>query len=269
LQRGWTQSAIENFLGEPDDTAVNPHYRSGPRIQLFAQPRVEVAENSLRFQKWAGKAEKRRQAARQAAEKAQVLVKTEVKKVENAWEQLKPLKNWQNQTFYKFDWEDFGLAERGDKFAQKEEAVKAARKMLKKSYWIPLRLFFEGFAQWGQDSINSKEHASSIAESIAKEGWNGIPLVSFFLEDKLGRVQLESGHHRWLALKQLHESGQIDGEFCVPIFNLKFAPSCFQEQAKEDAQQALDYLDAGLYSFAMKMYSRENVLLGLCSGIDN
>jgi hypothetical protein len=49
-ERGWTDSLIKTFLGEPDNTAPNPHYRSGPRMRLYLLARVETAEASAEWQ---------------------------------------------------------------------------------------------------------------------------------------------------------------------------------------------------------------------------
>lgn len=41
-ERGWTDSLIARFLGEPDKTRPNPHYRTnGAPMRLFALKRVE------------------------------------------------------------------------------------------------------------------------------------------------------------------------------------------------------------------------------------
>lgn len=45
-QRGWTDGLTARFLGEPDKLVPNPHYRSGPKMRLYALDRVEEVEGS-------------------------------------------------------------------------------------------------------------------------------------------------------------------------------------------------------------------------------
>jgi hypothetical protein len=66
--RGWTPALIKQFLGEPDATAVNPHYRSGPRMQLYLLERVEKAEASPGFQEALTKARTRQKSAEKAVQ---------------------------------------------------------------------------------------------------------------------------------------------------------------------------------------------------------
>ena len=80
--RGWTDSLIKRFLLEHDDTAINPHYKSGPLILLFSQKRVETAEAKKEFQEAFAKAQKRRAAAKKAAQ-------TRMKRTEEYLENLK------------------------------------------------------------------------------------------------------------------------------------------------------------------------------------
>jgi hypothetical protein len=64
----WTPALIKQFLGEPDATAVNPHYRSGPRMQLYLLERVEKAEASPEFQEALVKARARQKSAEKAVQ---------------------------------------------------------------------------------------------------------------------------------------------------------------------------------------------------------
>lgn len=43
-ERGWTDGLIKKFLGEPDKLAVNPNYRTGPKMKLYALERIEEVE---------------------------------------------------------------------------------------------------------------------------------------------------------------------------------------------------------------------------------
>jgi hypothetical protein len=68
-QRGWTKAMIAKLLGEPDELAVNPHYKSGPPMKLYDIVRVEAAEATAQFAQLRAVAERRSAASRSAAEK--------------------------------------------------------------------------------------------------------------------------------------------------------------------------------------------------------
>lgn len=68
-ERGWTNSMIKRFLGEPDRTAYNPYGRGGePRIKLFLTARVEAAESQAEFAAAQLKAMARSRASQRAAD---------------------------------------------------------------------------------------------------------------------------------------------------------------------------------------------------------
>jgi hypothetical protein len=66
-QRGWTEGAIERFLGAPEDMQKNPHYRSGPLMQLWRLETVCKAEKDPEFIAWKGKHDSRRSQLRDRA----------------------------------------------------------------------------------------------------------------------------------------------------------------------------------------------------------
>lgn len=66
--RGWTATAIEKFLGTPDDTRLNPYYRSGPPMKFFLNSRVKRVEQSKRWLEWKERSGLRRIAASTAAQ---------------------------------------------------------------------------------------------------------------------------------------------------------------------------------------------------------
>jgi len=68
-ERGWTDRLITNYLGEPDKTAINSRYRTGPRVQLFALERVIEAEGHQEVAAALAKAKAQR-AGRSASAKA-------------------------------------------------------------------------------------------------------------------------------------------------------------------------------------------------------
>jgi hypothetical protein len=43
-ERGWTPTLVKKFLGSPDATKPNPHYRSAAPMQLYSLARVELVE---------------------------------------------------------------------------------------------------------------------------------------------------------------------------------------------------------------------------------
>src|SRR3954451_22360442 len=49
---GWTDKAVDLFLGRPDQSADNPHYSNAYPMRLYDNQRVLEAQNSLRFQVW-------------------------------------------------------------------------------------------------------------------------------------------------------------------------------------------------------------------------
>jgi hypothetical protein len=73
--RGWTQSLITLFLGDPDELRTNPRYRSGPPMKLYGMRRVKKAESSAKFRI----AQENRKGRRLAAQKA---LATKRKKIE-------------------------------------------------------------------------------------------------------------------------------------------------------------------------------------------
>ena len=65
--RGWTDTAIKNFLGDPDKKVRNPRSRRN-KIQLFKVDRVHETESTPEFAQWKRKSAARREAALRAAE---------------------------------------------------------------------------------------------------------------------------------------------------------------------------------------------------------
>jgi hypothetical protein len=53
--RGWTDSKILQWLGEPDKTAPNPHGRNAPQVKLFLLSRVERKEKGKKWMEWSEK----------------------------------------------------------------------------------------------------------------------------------------------------------------------------------------------------------------------
>jgi len=66
--RGWTEAGIKRFLGKPDKTATNPHYKCASAMCLYKKERVKQVESTADFKAWQERSVKRRKAALDAAE---------------------------------------------------------------------------------------------------------------------------------------------------------------------------------------------------------
>lgn len=66
-ERGWTDTAITKFLGDPDKLGSNP-YSSKMHSHLYLLSRVKKVEKTKRFKEWKAKSETRRASARKAAQ---------------------------------------------------------------------------------------------------------------------------------------------------------------------------------------------------------
>lgn len=69
-KRGWTDGAIERFLGEPDEHLPNPHYSSGLEMRCYLIERAEAVEQTEEFKEWFAKASAQREARKKGAAKA-------------------------------------------------------------------------------------------------------------------------------------------------------------------------------------------------------
>ena len=67
-KRGWTDKLITDLLGEPDQTAPNPVYRSAARMRLYQRQRVEAAEQRPTFIQHINQSANRRRSAAQASQ---------------------------------------------------------------------------------------------------------------------------------------------------------------------------------------------------------
>jgi len=65
--RGWTPKLIERFLGQPERTVPNPHYRSAAPTRLWSLEAVLKAERDPAFQEALAQAQRRQEGARKAA----------------------------------------------------------------------------------------------------------------------------------------------------------------------------------------------------------
>ncbi|NUU20578.1 MAG: hypothetical protein HOV68_03535 [Streptomycetaceae bacterium] len=67
-RRGWTDSGILRFLGEPDALAPNPVVPSAARMRLYDEERVVRVEATDGWRQWRTQSEHRREANRVRAE---------------------------------------------------------------------------------------------------------------------------------------------------------------------------------------------------------
>ena len=91
--RGWTDSLIGRFLGDPDRQVPNPRGRSGSEIKLFLRTRVEAQEASVEFQQAKSISTLRSQAGRKRSIEKQAELLKRIEKIsfsvpEMEWEEL-------------------------------------------------------------------------------------------------------------------------------------------------------------------------------------
>ena len=70
-ERGWSDKAIEQLLGQCDKDKPNPYSSSGPRMKLYLRNRVLAAEATFEFAKFKEAKERRRFAQIEAAKRKQ------------------------------------------------------------------------------------------------------------------------------------------------------------------------------------------------------
>lgn len=77
--QGWTEAAINNYAGTPDDSRENPMQKSGPPMRFWLKTRITRIKQTKRFLAWQEGA-----SARKAA--ASAGVRTRIDKMEKAIE---------------------------------------------------------------------------------------------------------------------------------------------------------------------------------------
>jgi hypothetical protein len=65
--RGWTDTMVRDFLGEPDGSGPNPRYIGGPPLRLYLVERVEESEADGRWGERRATSEARRQRRKRAS----------------------------------------------------------------------------------------------------------------------------------------------------------------------------------------------------------
>lgn len=80
-ERGWTDTMINRFLGEPDKLAPNPHYKCAAPRRLYLESRVVDAESSGLFRMAKRKAQARQRAAGKAVATKRKLTAAQVEAI--------------------------------------------------------------------------------------------------------------------------------------------------------------------------------------------
>lgn len=65
-REGWTKTAIDRFLGEPDELVPNWRYKNAAPTKKYSLERIEAAEKTAEFAQFVEKSQKRRASARKA-----------------------------------------------------------------------------------------------------------------------------------------------------------------------------------------------------------
>lgn len=88
--RGWTDALVRTFLGEPDRTTTNPHYRSGPPMRLYLRARVESSEVLPAFTVAQTKAQARQARGRVVSQQKREAMAAWVERLQIAVPRLEP-----------------------------------------------------------------------------------------------------------------------------------------------------------------------------------
>lgn len=121
-ERGWTETTIRKFLGEPDKTTVNPHYRSGPMCRLYLEDRVLAIESTPEWQEAKARSDKRKiSSAKATATKTEKLLSEYIPRlqVDQALSKL-PLENIQEYAIESYNEWNWGNGRRADKCSDKD-----------------------------------------------------------------------------------------------------------------------------------------------------
>ncbi|MFM7885560.1 MAG: hypothetical protein ACKPCM_02450 [Pseudanabaena sp.] len=278
----FTDPTIKKFLGECDKTEKNPKNKSSP-IKLYNLERVNKVLVDPSFIEWQSKRQsstsKRKQAVNvEASPNVAVVPKFELLAAEStsqpdAFDFAQKLLSLKTADWSDFQWQHFREANT-EKFSdeQKLHAVMTVTKMLLAAYWFTPKDFFNAFSQYGNQDVYNLDLVSAYKLSILERGWRGIPLVSLMIRDRQNpnKIRLDSGHHRWIALKELLESAQLPSDFKIPVFDLKGLRPIVRDQYNSNLDFALRYAVTGGrlgHDFALRVIAK-NWFTRLCTGVD-
>lgn len=80
-ERGWTDTAIRKFTGEPDTTRRNPSYRKASSLLQYALDRIEKVEATPEFIAWKLRSQKRKESSQRGVEAKVHELLEQVKKI--------------------------------------------------------------------------------------------------------------------------------------------------------------------------------------------
>ena len=80
--RGWTDSMISIFLGNPDLERFNPHYKSAPKMKLYKLSRIINLEGTEEFNIRRIKSEQRSKVMKKVAKNKEMRLLEEIKRLE-------------------------------------------------------------------------------------------------------------------------------------------------------------------------------------------
>ncbi|PZV14715.1 MAG: hypothetical protein DCF20_12075 [Pseudanabaena sp.] len=274
---GFTDPTIKKFLGECDITQSNPKSKSAAPIKLYSIERVNAVLADQAFIAWQSKKQASTSKQKQAAVNIALVPKPDsidtrqATQIE-AFDFEGGLSDLKTADWDDFQWEHF--RNDGNKFSeeQKLHAVTTVKKMLAASYWFAPEDFFKAFSQYGKGTADSSDLVSTYKSSILINGWKGIPLVSLMICDRKSptKMMLDSGHHRWNALKELWEAKELPNDFKIPVFDLKRLRPIVRDQYNPSLEFALRYAVTGGtlgHDFALRVIAK-NWFTRLCTGID-
>ncbi|HBC42524.1 MAG TPA: hypothetical protein DCZ88_11685 [Pseudanabaena sp.] len=281
--RGFTDPTIKKFLGECDKTEKNSKNKSSP-IKLYSLERVNKVLSDPSFIEWQNKKKsstsRRKQAIVDVEASPSVAVVSKFQTVDaesisqpDAFDFDRELLLLKTADWSNFEWQHF-REENDEKFSkeQKLDAVTTVSKMLLSAYWFTPKNFFNAFIQYGSRDEYNSDLVGAYKSSILTHGWMGIPLVSLMIRDRQNpcKICLDSGHHRWIALKELSEMGQLPDDFKIPVFDLKELRSVVRDRYSSNIDFALRYAFTGGklgHDFALRVIAK-NWFTRLCTGVD-
>ncbi len=262
--RGWTDGAIAKFLGNPDLTKRNPHYRSASPMQLFSITRIEVVEATPEFQDWKIKQQSRK---RKIQEKKQSQQQSQIENIQELRNKYPTVR--QPEIVFQFSQEfKNSLLENEWNIDEIQQAESTIEEMLKRSDWYPAQRFVYDFHRpLPPNTTNSDSHIAELANSIEQDNWKGIPVVHFEDTDELKPIFLMTGAHRLRAIVLLLEQKRIDDFFLIPVFNLNVNWNWYTKQLPKRDKKRVGYL--GLDYLTLKELSRYSPFFYVTTGIDN
>lgn len=288
---GFTEAAIEKFLGECDANQPNPKSKSTKPVKLYSAARVDKVLHDELFIEWQAKkkttSSKRSKPVEAITETVVANLGSEGSKVVTEVAEVTEAADTKNLAFdlglgelatadwCEFAWEDFQV-EDDRNFSEEEKlhAVTTVNKMLAAAYWFPPDLFFDAFTQpikKDDQNVNSESLAKDYKEEILTKGFKDIPLVTFMIRDRQDntKVMLNSAPYKLMAIADLYKLGSLPADFRIPVFDLQKLKSMVRDKYGANLNFALKYAIAGGElgrDFALREISR-NWLTSLCTGI--